>query len=248
MFSIICVYNKQKILEEFLMKSLPGRSSLFELILIDNTRHQFNSAASALNHAASQACGDNLLFVHQDVRFDISIFDKIQHIIDDQSIPAVFGVAGRKQGTRVITNILQGNPPTYAGDVQIAEPETCQTLDEVMLIIPKSLFNNVQFDESTCSGWHLYAVDYCLSAIEKGYQVFVLPIELYHGSIGNVDETYYETLKRIAKKHQGFFTHIYTTNGIWPTHSVFLHAVLMRKKLERWLHKLKELKRSRHTA
>ena len=45
MISIICVYNNQEILEEYLLNGLEYQSNNFELILIDNTDNKYKSAA-----------------------------------------------------------------------------------------------------------------------------------------------------------------------------------------------------------
>ena len=67
MMSIICVYNNEDILEEYLIKSLNYQSEEYELILVDNRLGQFTSASSALNHGAEEANGDYFVFAHQDI-------------------------------------------------------------------------------------------------------------------------------------------------------------------------------------
>jgi hypothetical protein len=67
MISIICVYNDEWILQNYLLKSLPAGRNDFELITFDNTHNSFRSAAQALNWCGRQAVGDYLMFVHQDV-------------------------------------------------------------------------------------------------------------------------------------------------------------------------------------
>ena len=102
-----------------------------------------------------------------------------------RSIPnlGIAGVAGRtKDGT--LSNIKHGDPPVPAGTIQITHVESVQTLDECVLIIPKPIFNLFQFDEKVCDDWHLYGVDYCLTAKKMGYEVCLLPMNLYHMSSG----------------------------------------------------------------
>ena len=48
------------------------------------------------------------------------------------------------------------------GEIQIENPEIVQTLDECLIIIPKSIFEMYKFDEVICSKWDLYVVEYCL--------------------------------------------------------------------------------------
>ena len=54
MFSVICVYNNEEMLNEILLSSLKNQNFEYELILVDNTKKQFSSAAKALNFGACQ--------------------------------------------------------------------------------------------------------------------------------------------------------------------------------------------------
>lgn len=47
--------------------------------------------------------------------------------------------------------------PFFGADID--EPIPVQTLDELLLIIPRRVFEGHKFDESTCDGWHLYGVE-----------------------------------------------------------------------------------------
>ena len=67
MISIVCVYNNQDILNNWLLKSLKHQTVEFELITLDNTRNTFKSAAEALNYGGKKAKGKYIMFVHQDV-------------------------------------------------------------------------------------------------------------------------------------------------------------------------------------
>ena len=67
MISVVCVYNNEKILRDYLLKSLEGQRSEFELIKIDNTQSTYRLAAEALNYGGKKARGTYIMFVHQDV-------------------------------------------------------------------------------------------------------------------------------------------------------------------------------------
>ena len=70
MFSIICVFNNSKKLDQYLIKSLEQQTVPFELITIDNTEGNYRAAAPVLNQAAKSARHEYLMFVHQDVALD----------------------------------------------------------------------------------------------------------------------------------------------------------------------------------
>jgi len=50
----------------------------------------------------------------------------------------IFGVAGRKDSQGIITNIPHGQDHRLAGSIQITKPAEVQTLDECLIIIPKT--------------------------------------------------------------------------------------------------------------
>lgn len=260
MISIICVYNDEWILQNYLLKSLPAGRNDFELITLDNTHNRFRSAAQALNWCGRQAVGDYLMFVHQDVdlRSD-SWLNSTEAVLNSLPNLGIAGVIGgrdhkgvplRERCTTTITHRpstgLRGgisHGPRYEPcGIPIQDPELVQTLDECLVIIPKSVFDVTQFDEATCSDWHLYAVDYCLSIAAQGFGVYVIPSCLYHRSIGYSDENplriiaslgvyseaFYRTLERVVRKHKRHYKWIHTSCGSWnTTHSLVMQRAVM---------------------
>ena len=67
MISVICAYNNKEILDNYLLKSLKDQTKDYELILIDNTKNKFKSAAEALNYGGNNAKEKYLMFIHQDI-------------------------------------------------------------------------------------------------------------------------------------------------------------------------------------
>jgi len=142
----------------------------------------------------------------------------LQTQLDALTSGSIAGAAGRANEDGVMTSITHGNPPVPAGSIFIDRPKICQTLDEVFVVVPRETFDKICFDERICTGWHLYAVDFCLSARERDYKSFALPMNLHHRSPGySMDDSYYTILKRVASKHKSSCSKIYTTMGIWPT-------------------------------
>jgi len=216
MISIICVYNDDKTLNDYLLKSIDEQDTDCEIILINNTESTYASAAEALNVGGGRANGDYLIFAHQDIKLDSPHWLRdAESVISSLPDFGIAGVAGKKDGSSVLTNIKHGSPPHFAGRHQIKEPIEVQTLDECLIIIPKEVFNRIKFDENTCNDWHLYAVDYCLEAQKKGYRAFVLPFPCYHRSSGSLSEGYFSTLEKLRLKHRLNYKIIYTTMGDW---------------------------------
>lgn len=218
MISVVCVYNNKDILNNYLLKSLKNQSTKYELILMDNTKGKYKSAAEALNRGGKNANGKYIMFVHQDVDLNSgSCLEKTEEILDKIHNVGIAGAAGiSKNG--VISNIMHGEPPQLAGEIQNNESTKVQTLDECLIIIPKKIFDSYQFDEETCDNWHSYAIDYSLMIKSKGWDVYFVPLNVYHKSTGNpVVEEYYTSLEKVRQKHKRNYPLIYTTTGEWST-------------------------------
>lgn len=259
MISVVCVYDSKAILENSLLKSLENQNSRYELVLIDNTQQKFKSAAEALNWGGKRVKGDYIMFVHQDV--DLCSNSWLKHaekILDSITDLGIAGVAGmsdqghnnRERGRNIIEHRYPRRLWEWGNPIQ--KPERVQTLDECLIIIPKSVFNLLQFDEETCNNWHLYSVDYCLSCRKKGFHAYVIPLFIYHGydnpagrpapskvellkSVGTLPKSYYQTLEKLIKKHRNYYKRIYTTCGDWDTSNLVILQriwVLVKSSLE----------------
>jgi 2-polyprenyl-3-methyl-5-hydroxy-6-metoxy-1,4-benzoquinol methylase len=218
MLSIVVVYNDERALNEILLKSLSNQTAKFELIPIDNTKGQFESAAEALNYGAKRANGKYIMFVHQDVDLDSNMWlENAEQILETISDMGVAGVAGMSQKGK--TNKERGRGYINdSGEIwqwgnAVQNPEKVQTLDESLLIIPKSVFTKLQFDEKTFDGWHCYGVDYCLSVNKMELRPYVLPAFIYHRSRRLNIQNLHAYQSRLYNKHKRHYKNIYTTTG-----------------------------------
>ncbi|MGC8979250.1 glycosyltransferase [Caldisericum sp.] len=224
MISIICVYNNKDILESYLLKSLKNQTAKFELLTIDNTKQQFKSAAEVFNKIGAKVKNQYIMFVHQDVELvSNSWLEDAERYLNTIQNLGIAGVAGMSETGK--TNRERGrNIIEHGTDHRIWEwgnkinaPELVQTLDECLVIIPKAVFQILKFDEEVCEGWHLYAVDYCLSAKKMNMNAYVIPMPIYHRSLSILSSQYYQTIEKIIIKHKDHIKHIYTTRGDWDT-------------------------------
>jgi glycosyltransferase involved in cell wall biosynthesis len=217
---VVCVYNKKDLLDRYLIKSLKEQSENYELILVDNRTNEYNSAAAALNFGAKNSKGKYIAFIHQDVELTSRNFLKeLEVILDGITNLGIAGMAGVSENIPgVISNITQGKSSKLVGITQIKNPIKVQTLDECFIVVPKTVFEILHFDEVTCDDWHLYGVDYSLSVITLGYNAYVLPMSIYHRSPGySMSKEYDLTYQKLLKKHQNEFKWIYTTLGNYNT-------------------------------
>lgn len=218
MISIICVSNNNQVLNEMLIKSCEIQSESYELIVLENTKGEYKSAASALNAGALKAKGDILVFAHQDISFDDKdFFKKIKKYLNELPTNSNVGLAGIKDKSGVITNLKQGLEYKLAGSIQINEVTEVQTLDEVLIASHSNTFNQIKFDEKVCDDWHLYGVDYSLTSLSKGFKNYVLPLEIFHKSSGKISLGYALTLNKVISKHRLEVPFIYTTCGVSKT-------------------------------
>lgn len=238
MISVVCVHNNKKILNDYLLKSLKNQTVNFQLITLDSTDGKYHSAAQALNYGGKKAIGKYIMFVHQDVDLCSNTWlEEVEKMLEPMSGLGIAGVAGMSvnedsNGKRGRNIIKHGKPAKFWSlGTAIQKPEPVQTLDECLVIIPKSVFDILQFDEKVCDNWHMYAVDYCLSVQEEGFGVYAIPMLIYHKStgatiknrlkvvlsIGWLPHEYYQSLDKLLKKHKIHVKQIYTTVGDWNT-------------------------------
>ena len=240
MISIIVVYNNERTLNEILLKSLKNQTVKFELIKLNNTKGQFKSAAEALNYGGKKAKGKYLMFIHQDVDLSSNTWlEDMEKMLDSIPNLGIAGVVGVREeehsvGSSCRTIIKHGVPPRMVSAIltnPIQNPEKVQTLDECLVIVPKPVFNVLTFDEEVCSDWHLYAVDYCLSARKVGFDIYAIPMFIYHKSTGDLTinlfqiillsgllpKGYYKTLEKLLRKHKNQVKKICSTCGTWST-------------------------------
>ncbi|MBU2575181.1 MAG: glycosyltransferase family protein [Elusimicrobia bacterium] len=253
-FSIICVYNDEGILNNWLLAGLKDQTRGFELIKVDNTGGAFKSAAEALNYGAKNAKGEYLMFIHQDVRLISEDWPaRAEKFLRDMRDLGVAGVAGMVK-TKNPGMISFGTIPTdnrvweiYHGHKKELSvynrilsgcPAEVQTLDEQLLLAPRKVFGELKFDGAACPGWHLYAVDYALSVKKLGLKAYVLPLPVWHMSNGNINRGYYAALINVLKKHREEKA-IYTTCGLWHTsrfvNCLSLFFLAVRGELGRWV-------------
>ena len=206
MISIVCVYNNEEVLRDYLLKSLENQTVEFELIKINNASNKFKSAAEALNYGGKNAKGKYIMFVHQDVELGSdSWLESTEKLLDNLSDVGIAGVAGAKEGK--IYGYISSCGSIWGKPLQ--KPEEIQTLDECLFIVPKFVFSKMQFDEKTFCGWHCYGADYCLSIGKMGLRAYVIPAFVYHRSLGSNVKELSKYLKRLYNKHKANYRHIY---------------------------------------
>lgn len=250
MISIVLVYNNERVLNEILLESLKNQTAKFEIITIDNTKGQFKSAAEALNYGAKKARGKYIMFIHSDVELASNKWlEDTEKLLDGLLDLGIAGIAGMKDGEKKTFKERKAGYISDCGHMwgkPFQEPVEVQTLDELLLIMPKSIFNKIQFDEKIFDGWHCYGADYCLSVKQKGLKAYVIPAFVYHRSLMTNVGQLLEYQQRLYDKHKRNYKHIYMTCGEISWHRLKIRHVsgffapFYKKLFPSWIDYLKK--------
>lgn len=159
---------------------------------------------SGYNKILSEADGDIVILVHQDVRASFDDERVLRDRIDALSLTdpnwAVIGNAGSTPSNEWVVRITD----KYGNDQNIGRfPEKVQTLDGNLIIIKKSSlvsFSNDLF------GFHYYGWDICLNADVRGYNCYVIDWHIEHLGDGDVNEHFYDCKEMFINKWQRAFS------------------------------------------
>jgi hypothetical protein len=213
--SVICVYNDKATLDSLLVASLQRQDSPCDLVCIDNTAGQHTCAATVLNEAGCAAANDIVMFVHQDVELlSPTWLSDAERLLRGLGVGAAAGVAGVDGDGAAWSSVWHGEPRQFSGGTIARHPAAVQTLDGCLLLVMRVDFQHTRFDADACRGWHLFVAEYCLSRQQRGFGSFVLPLPVYHRSLGPADARVISgTAKAIVKKHRRRTPRIFTTVG-----------------------------------
>jgi hypothetical protein len=142
--------------------------------------------------------------------------------LENLGLAGVFGMSsmGRTKQERIRGFVWGGGNLGHP----LREPEEVQTLDEIVLLVPRQSFQG--FDQEAFDGWHCYGPDYALTMLEQGRRVYVIPGYVYHGrkvdaptgqegirQLANTMRAVRPYLKRLYEKHGQYHEAIYTTTN-----------------------------------
>jgi predicted O-methyltransferase YrrM len=221
MISIVCVYNDEKSLNRWLLRSLSTQDATHTVHLIDNRDGRYTSAAQALNEGAKDAQGDYILFAHQDVALcGVDWLSSVEKDLAKLQSLGIAGVAGMIGKGRAASNAEHSDPPIPAGTENIDGAVEALTLDECALLVPRQVFSEHRFEERICPDWHLYGVEFCLRIRKAGLRVYVLPQPIYHRTrdlASHISKGYFVTLRTLIPAYRRDHACINTTCGRWYT-------------------------------
>jgi len=202
-FSIVVAVNNLEILRKNLYLS-PGllRGHKHQVLVKEN----YPSASLAYNSAIDEAENEIIIFIHQDVYLPKDWFSDLRksllHLKEHQINWGVLGCFGSRKDAhgglgRVYTNGLGLHGR------ELTEPESVETLDEIILIFRKS--SGLRFDPSF-PHFHLYGTDICMSARDKGMANFAFQGFCVHNTnqLLSLPKEFYDCYYYVKKKWAKF--------------------------------------------
>jgi GT2 family glycosyltransferase len=182
--SIVTVFNDPEMRRNCLDRSIEAHRAEapdVDYVPVDNAGGAFASAGAALNHGASLAKHDYLVFVHQDVYLhSLTALEEAAGMLADDEGIGLLGAVGPTAGGRFFGRMrdrvfLLGEPA--------ATPTPVDCVDEVLFMIPRRALEAEPLPEDPELAWHAYAVEYGLRARSRGLRVCVTDIPLTHNSL-----------------------------------------------------------------
>jgi Glycosyltransferase like family len=177
------VFNDPEVRRRCLDRSLEDHrdEANVEYLPVDNVDGSFASAGAALNHGASLASRDYLVFVHQDVYLhSLRALEEAAGLLADDERIGLVGASGITSTGDLAGRIrdrvvLTGEPARRPTDVD--------SLDEVLFVVPRRLIEREPLAELPELAWHAYAVEYGVRARALGLRVCAVDIPLTHNSL-----------------------------------------------------------------
>jgi hypothetical protein len=204
-FSIVTACNNATVLINNLLKS----PHIYEHDL--HIKFGFKKPCEAYNEAIKNCKEDIIIFVHQDVYLPESFFGDLTIAIGKLFYAnwGVLGVAG-KQSEYFSANVLDRGRLLKTNDLK---PSLVDTLDELLLVVKKSSFNKISFDENI-PNHHLFGTDLCLQAIKRDYNNYVIDAYCEHNSLLLSLPDCYHVSEEYIKNKWELYLPIHTTCSI----------------------------------
>lgn len=160
--------------------------TMYEWVVIDNSQNRY-SIFQAYNEGVRLAKGEILCFMHEDIEYQSFGWGAtITDLLKDESI-GVIGFGGCHflpstpmywSSSPIISECFRHNDHGreydciheryFKGD--LVDVIAC---DGFCFFMPKQLFEQVRFDDTTYEGFHGYDMDICMQALSQGYRVCV---------------------------------------------------------------------------
>lgn len=209
---IVVPHNDSRTLRKAFLRSRDLDKA--KLVLIENKRNPVGLPVLFNAHKRTSKA-DWLIFCHQDfIVFESGWLDRVQALEPDACYgPFGLDLLGNLRGR------IQQTDGTFLGTA--APYAEVSTLDEMCLIVPRSLWTRLDFDERF--PFDFYVSDYCLQAKRLGHPSRIIQLDCQHKSRtlrGDIFSERYLAAKRIfLEKYKDTRPLVTTTFQIWSRYA-----------------------------
>jgi GT2 family glycosyltransferase len=215
--------NDSEVIQNYFYKSVTpdpdGPDHVMEITTGHSIFEKYNKGIEAWWEDPYDPMNDDdiVCFMHEDILIrDENFAEKVNYIFTQRKNVGVLGVIGTKEFPLVggwwlspphnhTGHIYQGRPDlpqAFHMIKKIEYTEEVVSVDGCCFFVRAKLLRDLRFDDTTFGGYHFYDVDYCFSALEKGYDVAVADITIEHLSQGPLNDGWYYNRDLFIKKWQ----------------------------------------------
>ena len=219
---IICARTKD--VSDALKRNIASTiGTKFELVVVDNSDNRY-SIYSAYRVGVNKARGDICCFMHDDIIFHSLFWGReVELYFQNHPNVGMIGVVGAHfmpivpsawwDNELLIGHLLQGSEQNGEYVVEevnyikrLGSSSSVAVVDGMWMCFPRKIFEKIEWDSSSFSGFHGYDLDISFQVWSKGYEVHVIEgVMIEHKSLGVVQDAYYDTILQVYKKWHGTF-------------------------------------------
>lgn len=170
-----------------------------EYLFIDNSKGNQADAFAGYNFFLGTARGRYIILCHQDILLkfdDRKVLEERLRQLD--GLDPAWGLAGNAGGTGRHQFAFHLTQPV--GEVNTGGlPTRAESLDENFIIVKNEANLCLSRD---LTGFHLHGTDLCQIARVLGWNAWVIDFNVFHKSMGNFDESFYQASRQIEEKYQ----------------------------------------------
>ena len=215
---IVCgVCGKDTSKYEKIKIELTRNSKLYDLELVYGVNDGSKNLGDFYNQVINTKEADYYVFCHNDIYLDDKDWvDKLLKGFEEFDVIGVAGSTVYDTMTGAWTAlrspalcrgcVAHKNPRGFYEMANYGGPGEVSVIDGVFMAIKSSVAKDLKFN--SFNKFHFYDIDFCLRAIEKGYKVGVVPMEIRHDSPGSYDSSWLKALKDFRKVYGDKFYRI----------------------------------------
>jgi GT2 family glycosyltransferase len=187
----------------------------YEIVLIDNSQNHY-SIFEAYNKGVELSKYSFICFMHDDIQYLTNNWGKLALARFENNKVGAIGISGSPYlslfpgpwwSSGLISKYIVevDNETESLVNISFKKPENnavqVVALDGVWLIVRKSVFNTIKFDNLSFKGYHFYDLDLSMQLKQSGFILLsVFDILIKHESMGNINYSWVKNAFLFTKK------------------------------------------------